>query len=671
MHRPLALALAVLVVIAELAPAHATAAAGAQFRAYWVDAFGDGLYDEAEIDALVAATKAANLNAIVAQVVRRGDCFCNDAAAPRTDAPIAPYPFDPLRSLVAKAHAHGIEVHAWIITTGIWRGTTPPPDPSHVFNRHGPSAAGRDYWLTVRADGVDRLGDDYFLDPGHADAAEWVVRVATSIVENYDVDGINLDRIRYPDGNLGTNVPSWGYNPTALARFQAATGRSDRPAPADPEWAQWRRDQVTSIVRKIYLESYAIRPRVRVSADTIAYGYGPSTQGGWEHTRTYAELLQDWRGWMREGILDLNVPMDYKRDALPDQRRMFSEWAAFAKDEQHRRQAAIGTALYLNEIDGSVRQVREALAPSAAGGVAAGWVGYSYRSPDAAATAGSRAGAASRAELARALTQASPYDALSPPVFASPASVPSMPWKAQPATGHLRGQARDGGGMPFADAQVDLYDDTTGAFVTSRRTDGRGWFGFVDLAPGRYRVQAGSGSATAAVLAGAVATANPIGSASCASSVGPGIPPPAKVPSGLSGFHASWYGQSGYPTLCPGQRATAVVAYYNAGSRGWVLARLGEVAYLGTWNPEPGQDRPTFLGGDGQLGSPDTGWPHYNRVAVQPAPYVGPNQVAWFQFTIEAPATPGTYRLSIRPLVEGATWMEDYGVFWYVTVRAP
>lgn len=58
-------------------------------------------------------------------------------------------------------------------------------------------------------------------------------------------------------------------------------------------------------------------------------------------------------------------------------------------------------------------------------------------------------------------------------------------------------------------------------------------------------------------------------------------------------------------------------------------------------------------------------------MAVQPAPYVGPNQVAWFQFRIEAPPAPGTYRLSIRTLVEGATWMEDYGVFWYVTVRAP
>jgi len=141
------------------------------------------------------------------------------------------------------------------------------------------------------------------------------------------------------------------------------------------------------------------------------------------------------------------------------------------------------------------------------------------------------------------------------------------------------------------------------------------------------------------------------------------------VPIGVSGLHASWFGQSGYPTLCAGQRSTAVVAYYNSGSEGWVLGRMGEVAYLGTWKPDPGQDRPSVLGGDGQFGSPDTGWPRYDRVAVQPAAYVGPGQIAWFQFTIQAPAAAGVYRLYLRPLIEGAAWLEDYGVFWVVTVR--
>ncbi len=156
--------------------------------------------------------------------------------------------------------------------------------------------------------------------------------------------------------------------------------------------------------------------------------------------------------------------------------------------------------------------------------------------------------------------------------------------------------------------------------------------------------------------------------ATCASSTGPGIPPPASVPGGIAGYHAAWYGQSGYMRLCAGDRATAVVAYRNSGSLGWYQGVMGRAAYLGTWAGEPGQDQPSVLGGDGQRGSPNTGWPRYDRVASQPHAYVGPGQIAWFQFTVQAPAAPGTYRLGIRPLVEGATWMEDAGVFWEVTV---
>lgn len=154
----------------------------------------------------------------------------------------------------------------------------------------------------------------------------------------------------------------------------------------------------------------------------------------------------------------------------------------------------------------------------------------------------------------------------------------------------------------------------------------------------------------------------------CVSSTGPGIAPPAAVPHGIPGFHAAFYGSSGYLSLCPGGRATATVAIYNSGSAGWVADRMGQAAYLGSWNVEPGQDQPSVVGGDGQLGSPNTGWPRYNRPAAQPATWVGPGDVAWFQFVVQAPAIPGTYRLGIRPLIEGTAWLEDDGIFWEITV---
>src|SRR5260221_4745760 len=112
--------------------------------------------------------------------------------------------------------------------------------------------------------------------------------------------------------------------------------------------------------------------------------------------------------------------------------------------------------------------------------------------------------------------------------------------------------------------------------------------------------------------------------ATCSGSTGPGIPPPAGFAAGQAGFHAQWYGQSGYPTLCPGERSTATVAYYNSGSRGWVSGRLGEVAYLGTSGPQPGQDRASALPADRPLGPPAPPWPRHNRIATHPAAYLGP-----------------------------------------------
>ena len=142
----------------------------------------------------------------------------------------------------------------------------------------GPAASGRSNWVMTRSDGVAKLGDDTMLDPGHPDAAAWVVSMATSIVRNYEVDGINLDRIRYPDGNLGTNVPSWGYNPTAVARFRAETGRSDTPANTDPQWTQQGWVQVP-------IWEMGIEPRERYVVEDLLDGARYTWRGEWNFVK--------------------------------------------------------------------------------------------------------------------------------------------------------------------------------------------------------------------------------------------------------------------------------------------------------------------------------------------------------------------------------------------------
>ena len=166
-------------------------------------------------------------------------------------------------------------------------------------------------------------------------------------------------------------------------------------------------------------------------------------------------------------------------------------------------------------------------------------------------------------------------------------------------------------------------------------------------------------------LDGAPSTVGPTtpGPVPCTESAGPGMPAVAS-PTGIPGAHAALYARSGFPTLCMGGSTTVTIAFLNTGSLGW----YGNAA-LGTWGPEPGQDRVSMLGGDGTAGTPATSWSRANRPGIQSMPYIGPGQVMWFQFGIQAPMFPGVYKLGLRPLLEGQTWLEDPNLTFYVIVK--
>lgn len=138
----------------------------------------------------------------------------------------------------------------------------------------------------------------------------------------------------------------------------------------------------------------------------------------------------------------------------------------------------------------------------------------------------------------------------------------------------------------------------------------------------------------------------------------PVAPAPPPVAANPDGYHSTWTSQSPYPTLSPGETAQLSVAFRNTGTRAWLRGAPGQQANLGTNWP---QDVPR----------PDLawGWLSLNRLAAQSAERVDPGQVGWFAFSVLAPSVPGVYRLAVRPVIDGTTWMEDNGVYWTVTVR--
>src|SRR5690349_7533376 len=116
----------------------AASVSGQQYRAFWEDAFHPGYKHAAQIDQMVDDVVTAKGNVIIMEVRNRGGSYFLKTIEPLVeDAEWSPS-FDALQYLIEKAHARGIEVHAWYPVTPLWPLTRAPADPKHAWNLHGP-----------------------------------------------------------------------------------------------------------------------------------------------------------------------------------------------------------------------------------------------------------------------------------------------------------------------------------------------------------------------------------------------------------------------------------------------------------------------------------------------------------------------------------------------------
>ena len=133
---------------------------------------------------------------------------------------------------------------------------------------------------------------------------------------------------------------------------------------------------------------------------------------------------------------------------------------------------------------------------------------------------------------------------------------------------------------------------------------------------------------------------------------GGSVTPPPPTPS----FHAAFQSESAWPTLAAGTSTSLTVKFTNTGTATWQTGVAGKQANLGL-----NGDTLTFA----NLGMND-GWLSGNRLATTTEATVAPGQTGTFTFKVRAPVTPGTYRLPLRPVIDGVTWMEDSGVFMVI-----
>ncbi|MBO4565332.1 MAG: family 10 glycosylhydrolase [Bacteroidaceae bacterium] len=236
-----------------------------------------------ELIAILDKLQRANINVVILQTRIRGSVIYPSDIETWDEtitgrAGRAPS-YDPLAFAIEECHRRGMELHTWLVSIPLGTAQRQRSYGTMSVTRH-------------HANLTKTVGGEVFMIPGQPGTADYIASIAREIVERYDVDGINLDYIRYPESQ---------YRFSDDNLYKASSGMTK---------ADWKRDNITRIVRRVHDVVKAVKPWVKLSSSPIGK-YRSMTRyrsGGWD---CYDGVYQDPQAWLRDNIQDLLFPMMY------------------------------------------------------------------------------------------------------------------------------------------------------------------------------------------------------------------------------------------------------------------------------------------------------------------------------------------------------------------------
>ena len=136
-----------------------------------------------------------------------------------------------------------------------------------------------------------------WMDPGSVEVQQFTINVTDDIVRQYAVDGIHIDDYFYPYSD-GTEFP----DAATYAAYQTQGGQL--------KLADWRRENVNTLIRSMYTRMHAIRPKVKFGVSPFGIWKSGVPQGI-SGLSSYDSLYCDSRLWLQEGWVDYMTPQLY------------------------------------------------------------------------------------------------------------------------------------------------------------------------------------------------------------------------------------------------------------------------------------------------------------------------------------------------------------------------
>jgi uncharacterized lipoprotein YddW (UPF0748 family) len=349
--------------LALLLPAAASAAtapaAPTEVRGLWV--VRTGLVSPGEVDQVVERARAGGFNALFVQVRGRGDAFYSSKLVARSVLLEGqPASFDPLARLIEKAHAQGMAVHAWVNVLLTSHFPNPSPDnvvvthpswvmvPRQVARTSVPKDPMGLLWLVRQTRRTDADVEGFYITPSSEEVQAHLEAVVKELLGKYDVQGIHLDFIRYPNEDYDWSV-------AALEAFRRQQGGGDLlqgPVQHPEAWEQYRRNVLTGLADRLSRAARATRPGVIVSAAVVP-----------DEATAVHHRFQDWPAWLSRGILDAVCPMTYTPDT-----KLFREQVLSAQSLARPGQEVwAGVGAYRLTIDDTIEKILTARRSGAAG----------------------------------------------------------------------------------------------------------------------------------------------------------------------------------------------------------------------------------------------------------------------------------------------------------------
>lgn len=212
--------------------------------------------------------------------------------------------FDPLSCWVRGAHKRNMTLHVWF--ESFYIGNKLPQEDAYNILAVRPTWGNRNKENNASNEPVAHISEHrgYFIDPANPEVVDFLTKLILEICARYNIDGVNLDYVRYPVSAKATSsnyaASNWGYTPYAREEFKKIYGIDPVEISADSAmWNKWdiyRQDRITKYVANI---KDVLKDRGVVLSAVIFPDYKTSLE----------TKQQNWQRWSSYNYVDALTPL--------------------------------------------------------------------------------------------------------------------------------------------------------------------------------------------------------------------------------------------------------------------------------------------------------------------------------------------------------------------------